>query len=66
MKFQAVRVMVHGIEKVYPHKDCSCYYKAYSLHYLPEQDEGILGGFFDELFTLKKGKKYKITVEEIK
>lgn len=51
--------------KVYPHKDCFCYYEANELFFVPEPKKGIIGGFFDELFDLKKGKTYEITVKEI-
>lgn len=65
-KIQEIEIICDRAYKVYPHKDCTCYYEAYNLLYLPRQDEGIIGGFFDELIRLKKGKKYRITVKEIK
>lgn len=59
-------VKVTGKTKVYPHKEKCCYYEAYDLNIEPEPEEGIIGGFFDELFKLKKGKVYEINIKEVK
>lgn len=58
-------VIVDNIQEVYTRKDGCCYYKAYNFMINPKPEKGFIGGFFDVLFKLKKGKKYKIIVKEI-
>ena len=66
-KLASLEVKIESIDKLYPHKDKCCHFMGHSLTVLPapKKDGEYPGGYFDELFPMKKGKKYRITVEEL-